>query len=823
VTLLFMFTLLLLSQPAEAYVKYEKAGGTRTPTLMRLDMEEHDVSAVFLAVSNQGVIGNDIPTGNGTGFFPSGTGQNYVFGTGLWFGAQYDADDDGDLDKVFTQGYNPLAGDSEFREGTNEQSPDDPLTRVFDSLNRSEQGDGNDLAEWPDQFRVLDEDTGELVPFVRSDQDLVTTYTTRNKIPVFGQHQMPLQVNQRSLAYRTGLAAQSIFFILDIENWGDDVLTDAWVGYDNDMDVGTTFADDLTSFIVNRVTPAGDTVRVNMAYAWDSDFVEANFTVTDPGFVGIAYLQSPGDPFDGIDNDGDGVIDESPFNGVNDDPWEDDDIDEPDEVDELGLVNFTKHCNPSQPCQIIDPQQDPEGYDLLNCISENNPDSSSQYTCLESTDPADIRFMMSSGPFDWLPGQSQRVVIAMVFANATGDRDLPFVGDPPRPDPNDDDLVELLEVKDVIQGIYDLNFLQATPPPPPNMTLVPGDRQVTILWDDLPLRTADRTYEEFVELDSTYREFDFQGFRLWRSRTGTFSRAGDANSPDFPLTPEATLENQLVDGFDLTLLAQYDLADGVTTDSLGVTCSEFLVTQTGDTVWTVCDTFNLGTDTGLRFSYVDRGESNLPLTNGFRYFYSVTSFDYNSDALPVSRLSLDSGVSFPAENSTIPRSNASSFMDAFSSISHVDATGAVLDDTSSIFVDGTGQLDPVSEIHASNALVDFVFNPGIPEEVSDEYYDLVFDSFERIDRISNRITFHLEDESGATVSPGTVTSFDLVYDGTDHVLSPAVFMTDPDDASAFDVIFTADLTFNVDTSSIVMPNPATDFTGVNASGADISD
>jgi hypothetical protein len=147
----------------------------------------------------------------------------------------------------------------------------------------------------------------------------------------------------------------------------------------------------------------------------------------------------------------------------------------------------------------------------------------------------------------------------------------------------------------------------------------------------------------------------------------------------------------------------------------------------------------------------------------------------------------------------------------------------VLDDTSSIFIEGTGQLDPVSEIHASNALVDFVFNPGIPEEVSDGYYDLVFDSFDRIDDISNRIVFHLEDESGATVSPGTVTSFDLVYNGADQVLSPAVFMTDPDDASAFDVLFTADLTFNVDTAAIVIPDADTDFSGVNSSGADISD
>jgi hypothetical protein len=752
----------------------------------------------------------------GTGFFPSNTANNYVYAAGLWFGAQYDADGDGDLDKVFTQGYNPLAGDSEFREGRNDQAPDDPMTRVFDST------ESNDMTDWPEQFKKIDEDTGDMIPFVRSDQDLVTTYTTRNKIPVFGSFQMPLEVNQRSLAFKTGLSAQVIFFIFDVVNWGDQVMSDAWVGCTEDAMIGVQFSDDLTSFIRNRdavETPEpGDSVRINMAYIWDSDFSESNFTGT-PGFMGIAFLRSPGNPNDGIDNDGDGFIDESPYDGVDNNG--DGRIDDPFEVDELGLVNFSKHCNPSVPCEMNDPQTDPDGYDLLTCNTEDSPT-----TCLESTEPADVRFMMSSGPFDWLAGQTQQVVLGMVFANVVGSPgQLDMVGSPPRPDPNDPALGEFLQVKEVAQGLFDLDFLQATPPPAPNMTLVPGDGQVTLLWDDLPLRTPDRTYKDFVELDPTYRECDFQGFRIWRSRTGTYSRRGDVNDPDFPLTPQAIEENELVEGFDLTLLAQYDLADGITTESHGVSCSESLITQSEDVVFTNCDTFNLGTDTGLRFSLVDRGDPNLPLVNGFRYFYSVTSYDYNSDALPVSRLSLDSGVSFPAENSIVPRSNASSFINAFSNILHVDETGAVLDDTSSIFDPaGSGELDPILEIHASNALVDFTFNPGIPEEVSDDHYTLVLDRFERIDAISNRITYHLEDSSGETVSPGTSNSFALIYDGTDQEVSAAVFTPDANDPeNAFEVIFTADLSFNVDTTAFVLPDPDLHFIALNAAGSDISD
>jgi hypothetical protein len=813
VILFSVFALLLFCQSASAYVAYNNSGkGGGGPDLHTLDLVFHDVSNVKLIVSNQGVIGNNIISGNGTGFFPANTDNNYVFGTGLWFGARYDADADGNLDKVFTQGYNPLAGDSEFREGTNEQNMNDPLARIFDSTV------SGDIDLWPDEFKVDDE------VFVRSDQDLVTTYTTRGKSAIIGEFQMPLQVNQRSMAFKNGLAAQAIFFILDIDNWGNDVLADSWVGYDSDMDVGVAFADDLTSFVVNRANPeGGDSIRVNMAYAWDAAFSENNFTGI-PGFVGIAYLRSPGNPNDGIDNDMDGLIDESPYNGEDDDG--DGKTDEADEVDELGLVNYSKHCNPSAPCEINDPELDEDGYDLLACLSDNNPDdTTSQYVCLESVTPADIRFYMSSGPFDWAPGQTQQVVLAMVFAKAIGDpSSLPFEATG-RPDPNHEALSELMRVKDVVQGVFDLDFLQPSPPVAPNMTLVPGNGKVTILWDDLSIRTSDRVYEEFVLLDPDYLEFDFQGYRLYRSRTGIFSDLG-RESIKFPFTPEAIQQNEENAEYDLTLLGQWDLADGITTESDGTVCSDSMVLIDSSVVYTDCDTFNLGTDTGLQFAYVDRGDDNDPLINGFRYFYSVTAYDVNSYELtgPLD-WSLDSGVSFPAENSVIPRSNASGFVNAFGRFQHLSSDGELLDDTSSIFVSAaTGELEPPDSIRASNAVADFVFNPGIYSEISDAHYEIVLDDFERLDDVTNRITYHVEDADGDAMHTGSVSSFDLSYDGTEQIFSAAVMVLD--DSVGVDsakVFFTSEITFDVDQAAFVTPVAEDHFLAENSSGVDIVD
>jgi hypothetical protein len=783
--------------------------GRDHPTLYRLDQKVHDINAVYLMVSNQGIIGNNSETGNHAGFFPSNTSNNYVFGTGLWFGARYDIDHDDETDKVFTVGYNLMAIDSEFREGTNDQEPDDPLTRIFDST------DPDDLKEWPDRFRkngLSHED-----PYIISDQDLVTTYTTKDRPPIFGE-QMPIEVNQRSLVFQGGLAGQAVIFIFDIVNWGTDVMFDSWIGYISDMDIGVSFNDDLASFIKDRITLDGDSISVNMGFAWDSYFSESNF-VGHPGFVGIAYLQSPGNPSDGIDNDGDGLIDESPFNELDDDG--DGLVDEPDEVDELGLVNYSEVCRLNVPAEVVDPSTDEEGFDILSCISESNPDSTSSVVCLESTTPADIRFMISSGPFDWQPGQTQQIVMAMVFANAVGNPSrLDFVGDPPRPDPNDPALSELLAVKETVQRVFDLNFPESGPPPAPNLTLIPGDDLVTLLWDDLPLRTPDPYYDDFEDLDPEYREYDFQGFRVWRSRTGTFSRRGDVTDPDFPLTPEAIQQNEQASGYDLKLLAQYDLEDGITTNSHGITCSDSLILLDSTVVYTDCDTFNLGTDTGLSFSYLDRGDPGAPLINGFRYYYSVTAYDYNSDALSISRLSTDSGVSFPHGNSVIPRSNASSYRDAFAALKHISTDGEVIDDTSSIFVSPlTGELDAPEVVHASNALTDFSFNSGFPEKVSDDYYTLVLDHFEQVDDITNNISYHMEDPSGASMNTSAASSFNLVYDGTDQAADITVFA--PDDSTR--VLFVSDLVFKVDSESFIHPQPATHFLATNPSEGSILD
>jgi hypothetical protein len=756
----------------------------------------HDVNSVRLAVSNTGQIGNDLLTDEGAGFWPRHTANGYVFGTGLWIGALADLDGDGERDTLFIQAYDPLSGGSEFREGRADQSPDDPLATIYKST------DSLDLSLWPEEFWATDDDPesptfGQRVPLVLSDQDFVTIYTTVGKSPIFATPSPPLEVRQRSLAFRSGPAGNVIFFIFDIENLSERMptgpfsLEEAYLGFDADVDIGTEDTDDRTSCFQmqeNLETPElGDSIPINMGFAWDEDFDESNF-VGAPGFIGIACIQSPGNDYDGIDNDGDGMTDESPFNAIDDDA--DGEIDDqPDEVDQFGLVNYTFHNQPIPPPLIrTDPEDDPMGYRMMAC---DPPDE-----CVEISQRNDVRFMISSGPFTMRPGETHRLVIAFVFANAVGDpTDIEVYGDPPRPDPNDSVFSEFLRTKRIAQAAYDLGFLVAAAPPMPHLTLLPGDRQVTVLWDESPVASPDPRYSEFVRYDAGYREYDFEGFRLWRSVTGKFSTAGD---PRNPLNPIARARNEENPGLDLTILGQWDLADGITTESHGILVTDSVVLETGDVVIIEADTFDLGEDTGLRFSFVDRGEPAVPLTNGLRYYYCVESYDYNSALFPTSPLSVASGIEFIAETSAMPRSNATSFAAAGGSLSHVDAEGNVLpDETPETFV----HADPPA---ATDALTGSILSIFDDESIEDTHHDVVIDEIAPDHQEGTAlVTFHLEDADGSPLlmSGESRAGFTARYDST---ASPA-FTTVFNQADTTRPLYELTLDFTMDLEGFRLP------------------
>jgi len=86
-------------------------------------------------------------------------------------------------------------------------------------------------------------------------------------------------------------------------------------------------------------------------------------------------------------------------------------------------------------------------------------------------------------------------------------------------------LVPMEHMGDVVKLVYEGGYILPETPVPPALTIIPGDRQVTITWSNVNLNTPDQYYyfiQQHPEVDPNhyYREYDFEGYKLFRNYTG---------------------------------------------------------------------------------------------------------------------------------------------------------------------------------------------------------------------------------------------------------------------------------------------------------------
>lgn len=147
---------------------------------------------------------------------------------------------------------------------------------------------------------------------------------------------------------------------------------------------------------------------------------------------------------------------------------------------------------------------------------------------------------------------------------------------------------EVLKKRKRAQETYQNNYRFAVAPPPPTLTAVPGNNRVTLYWDDVAEKSFD-TFLANVGGDGRH----FEGYRIYRASDPAFQDAQN-------------ITNGYGTSQFMTPMKIYDLNDGIKGfDSLGI-----------DGVH-----YNLGSDSGLKHSFVDSTAQN-----GFTYYYAVTSF-----------------------------------------------------------------------------------------------------------------------------------------------------------------------------------------------------
>lgn len=415
-----------------------------------------------------------------------------------------------------------------------------------------------------------------------------------------------LEVEVRLYQWVNPLAEDAIFLIYKITNKSDKDLDKVIFGMWGDPHIGgpDNWPDDLAFFDKN----------LNMVFAWDDDG-RSDIAGRPPGYFGYKFLESPGVgneiidgvfyPGDGIDNDGDGMVDESWTDGIdNDGDWNVDrddvgvdgidgtgdegehdgvptagslfDITKPgepnfeftdiDESDQIGLTSFAsppfagnRVSNDERVWQFVQPGQ-------FDQVPE---------------EPGDYVFLYGSGSFSLRAGQTKRFSIALILGENR--RDLALNAE-------------------TVQEIYNAGYVFAKPPQKPLVTVVPGDKKVSLYWDDRAEKSV----------DPLTNEQDFEGYVIYRSVAYDFSdqqMITDINGSKFLFRPLETSQG---------VEAKFDLKNGLT----GPAAVPYPRRGVA---------FDLGDDTGLYHTFVDSNN----VINGQRYFYSVVAYDHGSVDLDI--------------------------------------------------------------------------------------------------------------------------------------------------------------------------------------------
>ncbi len=544
------------------------------------DKEWLDVNRWRCPFYNDGRFGIDVGTRRDVagGYWPYPLRNFYIFGAGLWVGAlRPRADEPERLDTLVTVGYNPNSGATEnVPTLTRNQSAGygNALDRIY-KYPGSWDIDRSEFKEW------FIEDSSDLelglVPTASfSAGDMWMCFSDADP-EMHSEPGKPLGIDMYLTVYAWNYPTnRDIFFLLyKVKNVSGDTLKNMILGVVMDADIGD-YTDDMVGLIKDKLFLEGtpDSFRVrDVGYNYDNNAQETPGSLWQsgrPGAIAYKFL-------------------ESPRVGPND-------------TTRLGMTAFKRFTIQ------IDPVKDPDqyltlaGYDYRTRIK-------SPYDSLDLT-PADKRFIQCSGPFILPPDSVANITVAVIAAEYPGSGGSP---------PTIWDTLPLARVAAEAQFIYDQGWLLPEPPPNPNVRLIPGDKKITVTWDNLSELVPDKFYKVASRPDTTqpsynpdYKEYDFEGYKLYRS---------DDN------------------GVSWVLLTQCDVVNG----------TQFEDTLTAESLRTVAN------DTGLFYSYVDE-----LVANGFTYYYAVNAYDYNflrfRDTLGVVSIepfSLESGLKYIG---VIPRS-----------------------------------------------------------------------------------------------------------------------------------------------------------------------
>ncbi len=478
-----------------------------------------------------------------------------------------------------------------------------------------------------------------------------------------------LRVEVRGFQWSNPQASNVIFWHYDIVNEGTTnydgieqpevifgVYMDSGVGGSSVSCDGRGETDDDNAFFT---TEFGQ----DLVYTWDKNNtgVSLNSNCADTGYLGYAYLETPGNATNGMDDDEDGIIDERRDGGPGQLIEGQDNI-RREVTARYNLADFEREYGPLENRPAFQAGSWWTGDEDLDWVAELH-DTGADGVFATDDNPADTGEgdgMPTDGETNFdrtditesdqigltgfklnriAPGPGASGEVDAIVFNTTGaqwPRRLYEQFSSPDPDVRFDmalvenfnigflfasgpfplkagrrerfslalafgtDLAELQDNVQTVEQIYNANYQFAVPPPEPVVEAYVNEKGHVILnWSNVSEKAV----------DPVTNENDFEGYKIYRSTDPTF------------LDPRRIVNARGISPFPIGApLEAYDLENGITGYSdLNVQGINYY----------------LGADTGITHTYVDS-----TVTLGQTYYYAVTAYDHGAPELGF----------FPSEN-----------------------------------------------------------------------------------------------------------------------------------------------------------------------------
>jgi hypothetical protein len=406
--LLFVFVQICLinSQPSE------KNNEIQRKATKIFDIQQNTLSNIEFYTSNYGIFSLNISGNSGGFFWPRGSGNLYIFAGGFWFGAIKKAPNDTIYRKFVEITYNPNSGKSWMVPGRIEDS-DTVYTKdvtkyrcYFSTDFNKESGQPKDIADgqnWPywktnlsdklplNSFSNIfindeskrDVNSYNLGPSFVSDEDIHSVYKDTDLNSFDGGsalrkskgYPLRLQIEEHIYSWKNPILKDVIVQVYDITNSSKDTLYNCFFAPIADVDIAVKgnyqkgAANDYC-----RYFNQDECARLGVFWS-GTDQGEKNYGF---GYIGISLLEAP-------------AVDKNNFLKKEKFFYE--------KSEQISKFTF-RNWNISQ-----DISDDDKRYNFISSLIRDG-----------DFGPGDKRSLISTGPFNLLPGEKTRIAIAYILA-----------------------------------------------------------------------------------------------------------------------------------------------------------------------------------------------------------------------------------------------------------------------------------------------------------------------------------------------------------------------------------------------------------------------